>query len=206
MSDLYCPARLLICRHGEADGERPDLILDDDGWLTELGRDQAGRLGERLRGERVAAVYTSTLGRARETGEIVGAAVGVPARAIAGIQEFSVGEFAGRRSSDPCVSEVFATWVGGDLTVGCPGAETGSEVVRRFSGALDALADQHRGESVVVISHGGVMSLAIADTSTNATSELTRQRLLPHCSVVTVEIDGDGWRLVGDWPGRPHPG
>ncbi len=181
MSDLFCPARVLVCRHAEADIERPDLVhSDDDGWLTERGQVQARELGARLLGERAAAVYTSTLGRARETGALVGAALGVPVRAIAGVQELSV-----------------------DLSAGCPGAETGEQVVSRFADALEGLADQHRGETVVVISHGGVMSLVIPHRSTNATSALTRDRLLPNGAVVTVEIDADGWRLAGPWPGLP---
>jgi len=203
VSDLFCAARVLVCRHAEADYERPDLILDEDGWLTEMGRDQATALGARLVDERVTTVYPSTLGCARETGALVGAALGVPVRAIAGVQEFSVGQFAGRSASDPGVREIFATWLSGDLSVGCPSAETGEEVVARFTTALEALADQHRGETVVVLSHGGVMSLAIPHRSTNATSALVGDRLLRHCAVVPVEIDADGWRLVGRWPGLP---
>jgi broad specificity phosphatase PhoE len=203
VSDLFCPARILVCRHAEATYERSDLILDDDGWLTERGRAQARDLGARLAPERVAVVFTSTLGRARETGELVGAALGVPVRAIAGVQEFSVGRFAGRPTSDHCVDEVFAAWSRGDLSIGCPGAETGAEVVSRFAEALETLAEQHRGETVVVISHGGVMSLAMPNLSTNATSGLARNALLPHCAHVPVEIDADGWRLVGPWPGLP---
>jgi len=204
VSDLFCPARVLVCRHAEADIERPDLVhSDDDGWLTERGQVKARELGARLLGERAAAVYTSTLGRARETGALVGAALGVPVRAIAGVQELSVGLYAGRPASDPCVGQVFATWLTGDLSAGCPGAETGEQVVSRFADALEGLADQHRGETVVVISHGGVMSLVIPHRSTNATSALTRDRLLPNGAVVTVEIDADGWRLAGPWPGLP---
>ncbi len=204
MSDLSCPARALVCRHAEAGYERPDLILDDDGWLTGHGQDQARELGARLVRERVAAVYTSTLGRARETGALVGAALGVPVGTVAGVQEFSVGEFAGRPATDSCVRDVFAAWSSGDLSVGCLGAETGEQVVDRFAEALEHLADQHRGETVVVISHGGVMSLAIPQRSANATSAMSRDRLLPNGAVVAVEIDADGWRLVGPWPGRPQ--
>ena len=63
MSDLHCPARVFVARHGEASydaGER----------LTAAGAQQARELGERLRGERVAQVHASSMPRAAETARI----------------------------------------------------------------------------------------------------------------------------------------
>ena len=70
MSDLHCPARVFVARHGEAsyvDGER----------LTAAGERQARELGERLRGERLAKVHASSMPRAAETARIAAAVVGV---------------------------------------------------------------------------------------------------------------------------------
>ena len=58
MSSLQCPARILVARHGEAEDET-ELVSDDGGSLTALGRRQALELGELLRGERVARVWCS---------------------------------------------------------------------------------------------------------------------------------------------------
>ena len=70
MSDLHCPARVFVARHGEASydvGER----------LTAAGQQQARELGERLRGERVAGVHASSMPRAAETARIAAAVLGV---------------------------------------------------------------------------------------------------------------------------------
>ena len=203
MSDLQCPARILVCRHGEAGYSRSDVLTEEGGTLTALGRQQADALGARVAEERVAAVYTSTLGRARETGERVGSALGVVSSTVEGVQEFAIGELVGRsvEVGNPGVADVYRHWVDGDLSVGCPGAETGAEIVDRFTTAVDALADRHRGETIVLISHGGVMSLAITHRSVNASPALVHQHLLLNCAVVTVEVDADGWRLGGPWPG-----
>ncbi|HEV7648192.1 MAG TPA: histidine phosphatase family protein [Actinophytocola sp.] len=56
---------LYLARHGEADGD-----------LTEAGRRQATLLGERLAGLPLTAVHHSPLPRARQTAELVAAAVG----------------------------------------------------------------------------------------------------------------------------------
>jgi len=59
--------RLLIVRHAEAVARAPDELRR----LTPHGREQARRLGERLRAENVTpdAVVTSPLRRARETAD-----------------------------------------------------------------------------------------------------------------------------------------
>ena len=202
MSDLQCPARILVARHGEAMYDAPELLSNDGGWLTDLGREQAAELGERLRAERVAAVYTSGLNRAQQTGAVVGELLGVTAAPVEGVQEFSVGTLAGTPAMGPAAREVFVAWVTGDLDRRWPGAETGTEVVARFVGAVEGLADRHRGETVLVVSHGGVMTLAIPNTAVNTRPELAFDALIPNCGVAEVEVDSDGWRLVGPWPGR----
>jgi probable phosphoglycerate mutase len=202
VSDLQCPARILVARHGEAMYDDPELLSNDGGWLTELGRDQAAGLGERLRGERVAAVYTSHLNRAQQTGAVVGEVLGLSAATVEGVQEFSVGSLAGTPAMGPAAREVFTAWVTGDLDRRWPGAENGTEVVGRFVDAVEELADRHRGETVLVVSHGGVMTLAIPNTATNTRAELALQAFIPNCGVAEVEVDSDGWRLVGPWPGR----
>ena len=83
-------------------------------------------------------------------------------------------------------------------------------MVARFVAAVEALADRHRGETVLVVSHGGVMTLAIPNTAENVRPELALDAMIPNCAVAEVEVDADGWRLVGPWPGRrfeePDPG
>jgi 2,3-bisphosphoglycerate-dependent phosphoglycerate mutase len=206
VSDLQCPARFLVARHGEATYAHPELLSDEGGWLTDRGQAQARALGKRVAAERVAAVYSSTLRRAAETAELAASALGLVARQIEGVQEFSVGSLAGRPHSDPTARRVFLGWLDGELGVAMPGAETGEEVVARFAAALDELADQHRGEAVLLVSHGGVMSLAVPRIAANVPNALSRDCLLDNCATVAVDVDSDGWRVVGEWPGRPWVG
>jgi probable phosphoglycerate mutase len=60
VSDVHCPARIIVARHGEAEYES-DTMTQSGGSLTALGREQARELGERLRGERVAGIVCSEL-------------------------------------------------------------------------------------------------------------------------------------------------
>ena len=70
---------LVLARHGQSYGNL-DHSLGPDTDLTDLGREQAARLGNWLAGQDYSftAIYCSTLRRARQTAEIVNAHFGLP--------------------------------------------------------------------------------------------------------------------------------
>jgi probable phosphoglycerate mutase len=200
MSDLQCPATLLIARHGDAEYALGGVMSDDGGWLTDLGRAQVRELAETLRSRRIAAVYTSRMERAVESADLAAAGLGVRRLVTEGLQEPSVGELAGVSFQDPRAHLVFDAWLQGHLDAGYPGGEDGHTVTKRFKEALEDIADTHRGETVLVFTHSGVMSLVIPMFSVNVRNDLAAQRFLPNCAVAEVEVDADGWRVVR-WPG-----
>ncbi len=69
---------LVLARHGQSYGNL-DRSFGPDTDLTDLGREQAGRLGNWLaeQGYAFTALYCSTLHRARQTAEIVNAHFGL---------------------------------------------------------------------------------------------------------------------------------
>lgn len=73
--------RILIIRHAD-----PDYEIDG---LTECGRAEAAALAERMKDEEVAAVYCSTLGRARLTAEPTLKALGMSAEYCEWLREFN---------------------------------------------------------------------------------------------------------------------
>lgn len=200
MSDLFCPATLLVARHGDADYPHAKVLSDDGGWLTDKGRGQVRDLAESLRTRNVARVFTSTLERAVESGVIAAEVLGVDSRAVDGLQEFSVGALAGRHHDDPELMAVFESWKAGDLGTFIPGGESGQQVLDRYRGALEEISDQHRGETVLVFTHGGVMSFCLPRMGRNVRNDLAAQQFLPNCAVAEISIDADDV-VVNSWPG-----
>lgn len=195
MSDLHCPARLIVARHGEAEYET-DTMNASGGSLTPLGRRQARELGERLLGERVAAVVSSDLARAVQTAEIAAGVLGLPVKVREGLQEFAVGDFLGR-AWDPVVFDpMVAAWLAGDLTPGVPGGETGEQIVTRVLRVLDDLADQFRGETVLTVSHGGVVLALMGRLAPGSPSAPKDSYDVPNGATYVFERDADGWRLA----------
>lgn len=201
MSDLQCAARVFVARHGESDQESP-LLSDAGGWLTPRGREQSRALADLLAGERIARVWTSDMSRAVQTGEIVAAGLGVDVVVRAGLREIGVGDAAGTTGDPDPFTDVFTAWASGDLAARIPGAESGAEVVERMSSVLEEVADVHRGESVLVVSHGGAVRAALSALARNLDPARARELPLPDCGVVALEGDADGW-VVRSWAGTP---
>lgn len=208
MSDLQCPARIVLARHAETEYESP-LLLDHGGTLTPAGRDQARRLGDSLRGERVARVVSSTVSRAVQTAELAAGALGVDVVVREGLQEFASGEHRGRPAGRQLFDPVLDRWLGGDLEARIPGAESGVEVATRARAVLEDLADLHRGETLLVVGHGGTMLATLVGllgpAGLRGPGSAAREDFrISYCECLTIEGDGDGWRLV-DGPQHAGP-
>lgn len=205
MSDLQCAVTVLLVRHGEAVPDGPRRVSDDDRPLTARGLEQALQLGRSLADRRVAAVCSSTAVRARDTAVVVAGVLDLPVEVVEGAHEMRVGDLADAVDGPARADRVYLSWFEGDLSMGCPGGETGYEVVERVSSVLQDLADLHRGETVVLVTHGGVMSLVAAVLCRAPLALVGPGTRVPTCGVGELAGDGDGWSLVS-WPGVPSEG
>lgn len=156
--------RILLVRHGQTAWNalgrlqgHTDIALDD------TGRAQARTLATAIGAAGVRTVWTSDLGRARETGEIVAAALGLPApRTEPELRERRFGVFEGL-TRDECAThhpEAWQAWLA--RTAAPPGGEPREEAVARLTRALERIAAREEGPALVV-SHGGVMRLWLMD-------------------------------------------
>jgi 2,3-bisphosphoglycerate-dependent phosphoglycerate mutase len=201
MSDLQCPARVFVARHGEAEYEERAILTDDGGSLSAFGREQARQLGQSLAGERIARVYCSALSRAVQTAEIAAGVLGVAVTVREGLGEFGVGVHAGTPAESGSLRATYDRWLEGDLDARVKGAESGRDVVERFGRELGLVADAHRGEAVLVVTHGGTMSVGVPALARNLTASYPVGRVVANCGVVALEADGDGW-VARSWCGE----
>jgi broad specificity phosphatase PhoE len=189
------PATILVARHADAAYESKHWA-DEGGSLTDEGRAQAARLARRLHSRGVTRVWTSTMARAVQTAEIVAAHLGVTVVTREGLREFSVGSFAGSLADDPC-AEVYAEWLAGHLDVRLPGGETGAELRHRMHHVLFEIAERHPGETVLAVSHGGLMRLTLPLILSHEPADPPSR--LGNCAVVELTTDGRRWTCLR-WP------
>jgi broad specificity phosphatase PhoE len=201
VSDLFCPVTVLAVRHADAEYDGTTLPgVPDGGRISARGREQVEALLTTLKSRRVAAVVSSPYSRARDTAELVATALDVPFEVVDDLRELDAGELTAMPHGEgiASVDEVFGRWLHGDLMAACPGGETGRQLVDRVRGALEQLADRFRGETVVAVSHGGAMTLALPLMCGQSARELAATPLA-NTAVVELEGDADGWRLL-HWP------
>jgi len=155
--------RLLLARHGETTWNAERRFQGrTDVALSPRGRAQAEALGGALRGYRIAAAYVSPFRRARETAEVALAGTGVPVTPVEELRELSLGEWEGctvdevrAREGDP-----YRAWLLAPHDCPPPGGEPLDAVSARVRAAIDHISALHpNGDDVLVVAHGGVISV-----------------------------------------------
>lgn len=144
---------LVLIRHGEP---ARDLREGDsaDPWLSPEGRAQAIQAGRALALEKVAALYTSPMRRATETADIIGTAICLEPRLDDGLAEFDRGaRYLHFEDEDPAQGAYARYLQHDDLTLWGTDVETFRAQV---NAAFERVISAHPGQSVVVVSHGGV--------------------------------------------------
>ncbi len=173
---------ILLARHGETDWNRERRYQGHlDPPLNELGRRQAYELADALAGERFDAIYSSDLGRAHETAEIVGARLGLPVTSDPGLREIHLGSWAGLTRDE--VAERFPGAEG-------HGGETDHEFEARVVGAVQRIVELHPRERVLIVSHGG--SLRMLERHATGGSP----RVLGNCEVYRLAFEDGAFRAV----------
>ena len=188
--------RVLLIRHAEAVYET-DGSGDSGGSLSADGRDQARRLGLRLRAHEPAAVICSELSRAVQTAEIAAAALGLPVEVRMGLQEYDVGDERGQPYNAQIFEPLLLRWLAGELSVGIPGGEDGHAVARRMFAVLDDLANHFAGETVAAVSHGGAIISVLGSVAPGGANLPVDANDMPGCDLYLLNNSDGRWHLDG---------
>lgn len=145
----------------------------DDQALSDLGRRQAAALGERLRQIELAAVYSSPIGRARETAAYVAQAQGLETRIEPDLREIALGhvgpDLGASLPADELAEalkarlrEIALVAIRTGRWESIPGSEPSADLRRRVVAALDRIVAAHAGRRVAAVSHGGAINAYFA--------------------------------------------
>ena len=193
-----------LVRHGESVSNLEGRVQgQSDVELSDHGHAQAKLVAEcsRRLAESVAIdeVWSSPLQRARETADVIAAAVGLPVLVEQGLCELHAGIFQGHLWADleEKFPEEVARWRSGDVDYVIPGGESRAQLAARGRAVLEGLAGR-TSRGMIVVSHGGVLTAALGSMlgrehpllATAAERPFTKLPALANCSVTQLSWPG----------------
>jgi broad specificity phosphatase PhoE len=157
--------RLFLVRHGATTATEEDRFSGSSGAeLSDLGRWQAARLGERLSQQGLTAAYASPLSRAFDTARIIGDCCGLDPITRDGLREIGHGHWEGlkRKDVEAQFAPEYAAWEADPFTFAPEGGESGVGVLARALPVIREIVTAHPGGRILVVSHKATLRLVLS--------------------------------------------
>ena len=197
--------RFCLIRHGETDWNAEKRVqgqIDID--LNAAGEAQARAIAEGLREQAFAAVYSSDLLRAWNTAQIAMAGRQIAVSPAPILRERDFGVLQGLTAAEASLVNPVAHHHHQARTpdYACENGESLLAFSARVMAGLAALADQHRGETVLAFTHGGVLDV-VYRAATGRALDMPRDFLLSNAALNWLDYRDGNWQLIA-WADRRH--
>lgn len=139
------------------------------------------------------SIITSPLRRCAEFATELAGDVGIGSTEWPEFKEMSFGQWEGRTAETLLQEQrdaIEAFWRD-PMTFGPPGGERLPQFSRRIMGAWDRLIEKHAGEHVLLIAHGGVIRVILAESLGMPLPNLLRIEV-PYASISRLQVHGRG--------------
>lgn len=147
--------RILLIRHGETTGDVEDKyggFYDDH--LTSKGQSQLRETADRLKGEKIDVIFTSSLIRAQESAKIINTVVTAEVVVLEGLKERNYGILGGLTKEEAKAKYPEAVELHKDPKNTDPQGESQEDFINRVLETFKTISGESYG-TVVAISHGG---------------------------------------------------
>lgn len=194
-----------MVRHGETDWNVERRIQGHiDVPLNAAGLTQATAAALGLAGQAFNAAYSSDLDRAWQTARTAAAALGLKLASAPGLRERHYGVLQGLTAAEFSVQhpDVHARYLARDPDYDFETGESLAAFAARIVAAVELLAERHAGESLLLVSHGGVLDICYR-RATGRPLSAPRDFAIPNAALNWFEVGPDGWRLLA-WADQSH--
>jgi alpha-ribazole phosphatase/probable phosphoglycerate mutase len=155
-----------LIRHAEPDAAVHGRCYGSlDASLSQAGREQAARIGERLAVEPFAAMYSSPRRRAIETAEAIATHHRLDVITVPDFRELDFGDFEGRTYDEIAAThpELYRQWMETPTEVRFPNGESFAQMRVRVLDECRVILARHHDQTVGIVAHGGVIRIILAD-------------------------------------------
>jgi probable phosphoglycerate mutase len=191
--------RICLARHGETNWNLERRVQGQLNIpLNVKGLAQAEALARELADERFDRIYSSDLKRALQTATPVASRLGLPITTSAALREKHDGEWQGLVSEE--VERLYPRQYAmhrrrrPHFTI-LGGGESHVQFAARVRAELDAIAERHAGETVLVIAHAGVLDIAYR-IATGVGLSVKREMPVLNAAPSWFTYENGVWRLT----------
>ncbi len=148
--------RILLIRHGETLWNREERCQGfSDVALSERGIKQAQLLSRALQGDRLDAIYSSDLIRAKKTADIIAEPHGISVHTDVRLREMNQGHLEGKNIEEMLKEypEVLRNWMQAPAEMVMPGGESLKQIQDRGWHAFQEIMEKHQGKDIAIVGH-----------------------------------------------------
>jgi broad specificity phosphatase PhoE len=200
---------LILVRHGQSTANALGVAQGRADYpLSDKGRDQARKTGDRLKRElgAVDGIYASPLSRAAETARLIAEPFGMTPLYVDDLVEADVGALSGltwdqfRDAHPEAVGAYEAEEAARPHPTNrerfLPGWEPNAQVIDRMWRALTGLVSRHPGERIVVVAHGGVLNAFLTHLLEGDAHAVSWKYHFTNCAVTRLVLADEGPRAL----------
>ncbi len=189
---------LLIVRHAEsAFNDQNRIQGHQDSRLTFKGLYQAQRLARKIKKIKIDKIYSSDLGRAYATTLEITRQTRLPIVRDPLLREIHLGDWEGMTPEevDELYDKGYQKWLKSPSSIKIPRGEGINRFKKRVVGRVRAIARSNRGKTVVIVTHGGVITALLADWLKADFDHLLLNLQIDNTSITTVDETNKKVRL-----------
>jgi probable phosphoglycerate mutase len=194
--------RLYLLRHGENPANLTKVFSSRlvDQSLTEKGVLQAEQTADYFADQGLDAVYSSPLKRAAQTAGIIADRLGLEATILEAFREIDVGSLEGRPATAAdwaFHAQMMQAWFDGRHAAAFPEGESYDDLWARVNDGLLVATDGRSGHKILVVGHGGIMTITLKDLCPDLDVAWLRTTLWDNCAFAEVDLARQDGRLHG---------
>ena len=186
---------VFLVRHGQTPTTGVELYGRKPGvFLSEVGSEQAQRVGERIsqiRKGAFSAIYASPLERTKQTAQAISREVDLRVRHDKGLLELDVGDWTGRKLSELRKLKAWTSVQKYPSGFRFPGGESFLEMQTRMAATVERLVAKHAGKGLILVSHADPIRALIAHAM-GTHLDLFQRTVVSPCSVTAILYTTNG--------------
>jgi broad specificity phosphatase PhoE len=157
--------RVFLVRHGATELSAEDRFAGAvDVLLSDAGRDQARRLGQRLSHEAMTVAYASPMRRTMDTARLIVAPHDIDVIPVDGLREIAHGRWEGKRRDEVEreFPQEYARYEEDPFSFAPVDGESGLQVTARALPALLNIVAEHSDQRILIVSHKATIRLLLS--------------------------------------------